>query len=64
MLEVIPRLSTDEEIPDVTEEEISFQLKRMAKKKAKDTTGLVVEMLQAGSCNLIQEIASLFTIIL
>ena len=51
-------------VPDVTAEEVGAILKKMAKRKAGDTSGLVVEMLQKGGSALWSLLAELFTDVL
>ena len=51
-------------IPDITKDEIKDALKNMAKKKAPDRNGIVVEMLQAGSDVLLEVVAKTFNDVL
>eukprot|EP00973_Karenia_brevis_P025446 3511397-Karenia_brevis.AAC.1 len=52
------------ELPEVSVTEVQTELKKMAKKKGADTSGIVCEMLQSGSLSLHVCIATMFTKIL
>ena len=51
-------------IPKVTAEEIKQQLQKMAKRKAGDARGIVIEMIQKGGQLLMEQLAELFSDIL
>ena len=51
-------------IPKVTAEEVKHQLQKMAKRKAGDARGIVIEMIQKGGKLLMEQLAELFSDIL
>ena len=60
----IPNLFGEEQVGDITREEVRAVFQKMRKGKAADKSGLTLEMFLHGSEDLVQMIAALFTAIL
>ena len=57
-------MRTGDVVSSISAEEVREQLKTMARKMAADTSGVVVELIKAGSNALIETIAAVFSDVL